>query len=74
MKHWEITVDADGIVWMGLNTAQASMNKLTAEVLAEFSEQLDKMDQQPPTGLIIQSAKSSGFIAGADIEEFKHLD
>ena len=74
MKHWEITVDADGIVWMGLNTAQASMNKLTAEVLAEFSEQLDKMDQQPPTGLIIQSAKSSGFIAGADIEEFKQLD
>ncbi|MBU3724157.1 MAG: crotonase [Burkholderiaceae bacterium] len=74
MKHWQLTVDTEGIAWLSLDTAGASMNKLSAEVLAEFSECLNRFDQHAPAGLIIQSAKSSGFIAGADIEEFRQLD
>lgn len=73
-KHWQIRIDAEGVAWLSLNTAGASMNKLSAEVLAEFSECLNGFDANPPAGLIIESAKSSGFIAGADIEEFKQLD
>ncbi|MFM7283562.1 MAG: 3-hydroxyacyl-CoA dehydrogenase NAD-binding domain-containing protein [Betaproteobacteria bacterium] len=74
MRHWNLTRDAHGIAWMRLDTADASMNKLSAEVLAEFSAQLDEFDLKPPSGMIIQSAKDSGFIAGADVEEFKVLD
>ena len=74
MRHWNLTRDAHGIAWMRLDTAGASMNKLSAEVLAEFSAQLDEFDLKPPAGMIIQSAKDSGFIAGADVEEFKVLD
>ena len=74
MRHWNLTRDAHGIAWMRLDTAGASMNKLSAEVLAEFSAQLDEFDLKPPAGMIIQSAKDSGFIAGADVEEFKALD
>lgn len=74
MRHWNLTRDAHGIAWMRLDTAGASMNKLSAEVLAEFSAQLDEFDLKPPSGMIIQSAKDSGFIAGADVEEFKVLD
>jgi 3-hydroxyacyl-CoA dehydrogenase/enoyl-CoA hydratase/3-hydroxybutyryl-CoA epimerase len=74
MRHWNLTRDAHGIAWMRLDTAGASMNKLNAEVLAEFSAQLDEFDLKPPAGMIIQSAKDSGFIAGADVEEFKVLD
>ena len=74
MRHWNLTIDAHGIAWMRLDTAGASMNKLSAEVLAEFSVQLDAFDHKPPAGMIIQSAKDSGFIAGADVEEFKALD
>lgn len=74
MRHWNLTRDAHGIAWMRLDTAGASMNKLSAEVLAEFAAQLDEFDRKPPAGMIIQSAKDSGFIAGADVEEFKVLD
>jgi len=74
MRHWNLTRDAHGIAWMRLDTAGASMNKLSAEVLAEFSAQLDEFDLKPPAGMIIQSAKDSSFIAGADVEEFKVLD
>ncbi len=73
-KHWHLRIDTEGVAWLSLDTAGASMNKLSAEVLAEFSEYLNGFDAHPPAGLIIESAKPSGFIAGADIEEFKQLD
>ncbi|MFM7966593.1 MAG: crotonase, partial [Betaproteobacteria bacterium] len=74
MRHWNLTRDAHGIAWMRLDTAGASMNKLSAEVLAEFSAQRDEFGLKPPSGMIMQSAKDSSFIAGADVEEFKVLD
>ena len=74
MKHWQIHHDAEGIAWLTLNTADSAMNKLSGEVLREFESVLDSMDQQPPKGLVIQSGKDSGFIAGADIEEFTQHD
>lgn len=73
-KHWQLRIDTEGVAWLSLNTVGASMNKLSAEVLAELSEYLNGFDANPPAGLIIESAKASGFIAGADIEEFKQLD
>jgi len=30
MRHWNLTIDADGIAWMRLDTVGASMNKLSA--------------------------------------------
>src|SRR4029079_13825713 len=32
---------------------------------------LDLLDREPPAGLVIASGKASGFIAGADVDEFK---
>lgn len=74
MKHWHPDTDQDGIVWLGLHTANPGLNTLSKEVLEEFVMLLDGFDQHPPTGLIIHSEKDSGFIAGADIEEFTTLD
>jgi 3-hydroxyacyl-CoA dehydrogenase/enoyl-CoA hydratase/3-hydroxybutyryl-CoA epimerase len=39
-------------------------------VLAELNEALDLLDRDPPKGLVIDSGKANGFIAGADIDEF----
>ena len=74
MKHWHPITDKDGIVWLGLKTANPGLNTLSKEVLEEFTSLLDGFDQTPPTGLIIHSEKESGFVAGADIEEFTTLD
>lgn len=74
MKHWQLQKDAQGIVWLGLNTADSAMNKLSKEVLQELSQTLDQLEFEKPAGLIIYSEKASGFAAGADIEEFTQLD
>lgn len=51
----------------------ASANTLSTEVLEELKERLDQIEGDEPAALVIRSAKASGFIAGADITEFKDL-
>jgi 3-hydroxyacyl-CoA dehydrogenase/enoyl-CoA hydratase/3-hydroxybutyryl-CoA epimerase len=40
-------------------------------VLEEFDAILTALENQRPTGIVIRSAKTSGFIAGADVNEFR---
>lgn len=74
LKHWTIERQSDGVAWLTLDKAGAAANTLSAEVLSEFALILDRMDAEPPKGLVIRSGKAAGFIAGADIEEFTRLD
>lgn len=74
MKHWQLITEEGGIAIAVLDKAGESANSLSAEVMAEFGQILDQLDLYPPKGLIIRSAKSAGFIAGADIGEFSQLD
>ncbi|MGA0824513.1 MAG: 3-hydroxyacyl-CoA dehydrogenase NAD-binding domain-containing protein [Burkholderiaceae bacterium] len=74
MRFWSLETCTKGIAWASLNVKEASLNKLSAEVLDEFRQMLDAFDKSPPKALVIQSGKANGFIAGADIEEFKTLD
>ena len=73
MQHWIKTRDADGYVRLTFDKAGASTNTLSAAVFAELNAVLDELDRDPPRGLIIASGKDSGFIAGADIEEFGEI-
>ena len=72
--HWSSTRDADGICWLTLDCAGASVNTLSAAVLAEFSQVLLDLEAHPPRALIIRSGKAAGFIAGADLQELRALD
>ncbi|MDX9945718.1 MAG: enoyl-CoA hydratase-related protein, partial [Azonexus sp.] len=74
MKHWQLNREENGIVVAVLDRAGESANALSAEVMAEFGQILDQLEQQSPKGLIIRSGKSAGFIAGADIDEFSQLN
>ncbi|MGH8402304.1 MAG: 3-hydroxyacyl-CoA dehydrogenase NAD-binding domain-containing protein, partial [Gammaproteobacteria bacterium] len=71
--NWRLERDADGIAWLSFDKAGASANVLSSQVLVELGERLKELAAKPPKGLIIDSAKSSGFIAGADIKEFTSL-
>lgn len=68
--HWTLETDADNIAWLTLDKQDAATNVLTAEILDEFTAQLDRLVRQAPRGLVIQSAKRNGFIAGADVRAF----
>jgi 3-hydroxyacyl-CoA dehydrogenase / enoyl-CoA hydratase / 3-hydroxybutyryl-CoA epimerase len=69
-SSWNADRDAEGVVWLTLNKPSTSANVLSAAVLGELDGILQELAQQPPRGVIITSAKKSGFIAGADIKEF----
>ncbi len=73
-QHWHTDTDTDNIVWLSLDRADASANSLSHAVLEELRTLLETLHKQPPTGLVIRSAKKSGFIFGADIKEFTELD
>ncbi len=70
-RHFKLTRDADGIAWLLFDRDGASANTLSAEVLSEFDAVLAALESARPAGLVIRSAKASGFIAGADVNEFR---
>jgi 3-hydroxyacyl-CoA dehydrogenase/enoyl-CoA hydratase/3-hydroxybutyryl-CoA epimerase len=70
-KHWRLARDADGIAWLGLDRADTSANTLSEEVILELNNVLDVIYRDPPKAVVLRSMKASGFIAGADINQFK---
>jgi len=69
-KHWRMARDADGIAWLVIDREGKSANTLSDEVFAELAGVLDVLEREPPKGLVLRSAKRSGFVAGADINMF----
>jgi 3-hydroxyacyl-CoA dehydrogenase/enoyl-CoA hydratase/3-hydroxybutyryl-CoA epimerase len=72
-RNWRLERDSDGIAWLIFDKAGASANTLSADVLTELSAILTELAATPPKGLVIRSGKDSGFIAGADIEDFERV-
>lgn len=73
-KHWRLEREADGVAWLWFDHTEGDMNVLSSSALDELSGVLDEIGQQAPQGLIIASAKSAGFIAGADVAEFRGME
>ncbi len=67
---WKSERDAEGIVWLTLDKPGTSTNVLSRPVLEELAAILTPLATEPPKGVVVRSAKKSGFIAGADIKEF----
>jgi 3-hydroxyacyl-CoA dehydrogenase/enoyl-CoA hydratase/3-hydroxybutyryl-CoA epimerase len=69
-SHWALQIDADRIAWLTCDMAGASTNVLSGAVVRELAEKLSEVAALRPIGMIVQSGKHNGFIAGADIKEF----
>ncbi len=73
-KHWNMSVDAQHIVWLGLDRQHASVNTINHDVLDELNGILQDLNHTSDVqGLVIYSMKTTGFIAGADVHEFAHF-
>src|SRR6202167_2465958 len=68
--NWRLRTDEDGIAWLLFDKKDSSANTLSEAVLTELDAVLEKLERDRPRGLVIRSAKTSGFIAGADITQF----
>lgn len=69
-NHWRLETDSDGILWICLDKADSNANVLSETVLREFESVLSLAESNPPRGIVIYSGKPSGFVMGADINEF----
>ncbi len=70
---WKMERDGQGIAWLTLDKPETSANTLSQQVMRELDALLQSLARTPPRGVIIKSGKASGFIAGADINEFTTL-
>ena len=69
-KHFKLKYD-NNIAWVHFDYSYGSMNVLSGEVLTELKDVLLEVKSDNPDGMVICSDKSTGFIAGADVTEFK---
>src|SRR6266705_4854596 len=61
-KNFKLTRDADGVAWLLFDREGFSANTLSADVMEELDTVLGALESQRPTGLVVRSAKTSGFI------------
>ena len=73
MNHWHLDYQGDHAI-LTLDVQGQSANVLSHEVLSEFDIHLAELETKMLAGVIIRSAKASGFIAGADVREFGRID
>ncbi|MGI9412349.1 MAG: 3-hydroxyacyl-CoA dehydrogenase NAD-binding domain-containing protein, partial [Hyphomicrobiales bacterium] len=71
--NWRWHLDDRGAAWALLDKKGASTNTLSEDVLVEFNDLLGVLEALRPKGLIIRSAKPNGFIAGAEISDFRNM-
>src|SRR5690606_38635085 len=72
--NWQLTRDSNGIAWLVFDKPGASTNVLSGHVMVELEERIKELELRLPKAVIVKSAKTSGFIAGADIKEFTVLE
>lgn len=69
--NWRLEKDSDQIVWLYFDKKNVSVNTMDREVMEELARVFDYLENEVNiTGVVITSAKKSGFIAGADISQF----
>lgn len=73
-KHWQLDTDAHGLLWLCLDKAESSVNVLSQAVLLEFNHIISILENESPKGVVLHSGKLSGFVMGADINEFTTID
>src|SRR5690606_23920906 len=74
LRHWKPQRRDDGVLVLEFDRADAPVNAFSQDVLIELADVLERIAIDPPKGVVIASAKASGFIAGADLKEFQEFD
>ena len=69
-EDWQLERDEQGVVWLSLDKAGSNANVLSRTVLQQLADILATLERGSPRGLVLFSKKRSGFVMGADINEF----
>lgn len=72
--HWQTRMREDGVLVLAFDREGEKVNAFSQAALIELDAILERLALEAPKGVIVASAKDSGFIAGADIKEFAEFD
>ncbi len=72
-KNFKLRTDDHGITWIGIDVAGENVNTMGTPVLHELNTLLDDFEKNPPKAVAFYSEKKSGFIAGANVNEFVEI-
>lgn len=72
-QNFNLRTDEHGITWVGINVAGENVNTMGTPVLNELNALLDQFEKEPPKAVAFVSEKQSGFIAGANVNEFVEI-
>ena len=64
----------DGVALLWLDVKGRSLNVLNGRTLADLDAAFDRVAAEKPRLLVLASAKPTGFLAGADVREFTHIN
>ncbi|MEC9465361.1 MAG: fatty acid oxidation complex subunit alpha FadJ [Myxococcota bacterium] len=69
LKHFQFTVDADGVALVLMDVSGQAMNTISTKVSADLDEIVSRIEKDDAIkAVVIGSAKKGSFIAGADID------
>ncbi len=69
-QHIQIKHDQYHVCWLAIDVKGESANVINPELIEEITRACDEIRASGARGMIIHSAKTSGFIAGADVKGF----
>jgi len=72
-QHLTHQLDDNNISWLTLDVKGEAANVIGPELIEEMNSAIDEIKSESPAGMIINSGKSSGFIAGADVKKFEGM-
>ncbi|HEV3235735.1 MAG TPA: enoyl-CoA hydratase-related protein, partial [Gemmataceae bacterium] len=65
----------EGVILLWIDVPNRSMNVITPQVMTDLDAALERLQRDPALRLLIlRGAKSSGFLAGADVKEFQRVE
>jgi len=71
---FDLTIDPEGIAQLIFDLPGESINKLSLAVMEELESVLEQLEEKKQAkALVIRSAKSAVFIAGADLKSFQKV-
>ncbi len=69
LTDWRVEQDEKDIAWVYFDKANSSTNILSTSTWDELEGIIEHFEKETPAGVVITTAKTSGFIAGADVKE-----
>src|SRR3546814_17429118 len=69
--HWQVGRRSDGVGGVASDREVQALNGLSQDMLIELDGLLERLAIDPPRGVVFRSAKASGFVAGADVRDFR---